>query len=253
MCSTQPKPWASAPIGSGEMPLGAGPCATLVYNGLVKLAQLVQIPFILAAAFFVYAFVATAKDGETRRACTSLCALRPNYAAQERRAPDFELPTMNGGTRRLSDYRGDVVILNFWTKTCTPCLEEMPSLARLGHALAKRKGVHLLTVTTDESAEDARSTLRSLFGSDPPFEVLIDPEARVVTDRFGTKLFPETWFIDPKGVIRARVDGPRDWSNPLVLEFASTLRYPVACDIEFSGGKARGTLAGLCDEVAAGF
>lgn len=225
----------------------------LGYNVAVKPAQLVQIPFILVASFFVYAFVATAKDGETRRTCASACALRPNYAGNDRRAPDFELPRMNGGTRKLSDYRGDVVILNFWTKTCAPCLEEMPSLAQLGQSLAKRKGVRLVTITTDESAEDARSTLRSLFGGDPPFEVLIDSEARIVSDRFGTKLFPETWFIDPKGVVRARVDGARDWSNPLVISYAETLRYPVPCDIEFSGGKPRGNLAGLCEDVAAGF
>lgn len=206
--------------------------------------------FIVLASFFVYAFVATAKDGETRRSCSSLCALRPNYAAQNRLAPDFELPALGGGTRRLSDYRGEVVILNFWTKTCGPCLEEMPSLAKLGQALAKRKGVRLVTITTDESAEDAAATLRSLFGSPPSFEVLIDPEASVVTDKFGTKLFPETWFIDPEGVIRARVDGARDWSNPLVIDFLESLRSPLSCGIEFAGGKARGEFAGLCEEIA---
>lgn len=216
-------------------------------------AQLAQVAFIVVASFFVYAFVATAKDGETRRTCSSLCAMRPNYAAQNRRAPDFELPRLGGGTRKLSDYRGEVVILNFWTKTCAPCLEEMPALAKLGQALAKRPGVRLVTITTDESAADAEGTLKSLLGGPPPFEVLIDPEATVVADKFGTKLFPETWFIDPDGVIRARVDGARDWSNPLVVTFAESLKGPLQCGIEFGGGKPRGEFAPLCEDVAPAF
>lgn len=216
-------------------------------------AQLAQVAFIVLASFFVYAFVATAKDGETRRSCSSLCAMRPNYAAQNRRAPEFELPRLGGGSRKLSDYRGEVVLLNFWTKTCAPCLEEMPALAKLGQSLAKRPGIRLVTITTDESAEDAERTLKSLFGGAPPFEVLIDPEATVVADKFGTKLFPETWFIDPEGIIRARVDGARDWSNPLVVTFAESLQSPLRCGIEFGAGKPRGEFAGICEDVAPAF
>ena len=98
-------------------------------------AKAVELLFIGCAALGVYGFVTAAKDGETRRSCTSLCALRPDYAARNRLAPDFELPSMNGGKVRLSSFRGKVVILNFWTKTCRPCLEEMPSVSDLGKAL----------------------------------------------------------------------------------------------------------------------
>lgn len=215
----------------------------------MKLASAAQIAFIVAASLFVYSFVATAKDGETRRACASLCALKPHYAHQNRRAPDFELPNLQGKTRKLSDYRGKVVILNFWSKSCPPCLEEMPSLASLGHSLSGRDDIVLLTITTDESAEDARSTLTSLLGTQAPFEVLIDPDAEVVTDKFGSKLYPETWFIDGDGIIRARVDGARDWSSALTLSFAESLASPLACNMHFDGQKPSGSDAGLCKEM----
>jgi thiol-disulfide isomerase/thioredoxin len=218
----------------------------------VKAAQLAQVAFIALASFLVYAFVATAKDGETRRSCTALCSLLPNYSAQNRLAPNFELKTLTGETRRLSDYRGEVVVLNFWTKTCGPCLEEMPSLAKFAHTLKQSGGMRLVTITTDDSAEDARATLQSLLGSEPPFEVLVDPDAKVVGDLFGTTLYPETWFIDPDGIIRARIDGARDWSKPLALEFAESLRGPMQCDVEFAAGEPRGPLAGLCEEIAPG-
>jgi len=219
----------------------------------VKAAQIAQVVVIVLAAFGVYGFVSTIKDSEVRRACSALCALKPDYAGRNRLAPDFELPRMKGGKAKLSDYRGKVVILNFWTKTCRPCLEEMPSLATLGKALGPHSDVVLLTITTDESAEDAKATLKSVLGSsDPPFEVLIDAEASVVRDKYGTKLFPETWYVDKSGVIRARFDGPREWDSPLPLDIAKSLSTPLPCDVTYARGRATGEHAGFCAELAPG-
>jgi len=215
----------------------------------MALAKLVELAFIGCAALGVYGFVTAAKDGETRRSCTSLCALRPDYAARNRLAPDFELPSINGNKVRLSSYRGKVVILNFWTKTCRPCLEEMPSIADLAKALKAHPNVALLTITTDEDAKDARDTMKSVLGGgDPPFEVLIDSESSVVRDKYGTKLFPETWFIDKQGIIRARFDGGRSWASPMVIDLAGSLNNPIQCDVAFEAGQPRGPMASLCGE-----
>jgi peroxiredoxin len=212
-------------------------------------ARVVELTFIACAAAGVYGFVTAAKDGETRRSCTSLCALRPAYAAQNRLAPDFELPSINGGKVKLSSFRGKVVILNFWTKTCRPCLEEMPSIADLAKALKAHPDVVLLTITTDENAADARDTMKSVLGGgDPPFEVLVDAESETVRDKYGTKLFPETWFIDQQGVIRARFDGSRSWASPLTIDLAESLKNPIQCSIRFDAGKPQGPQASLCGE-----
>src|SRR6186713_613473 len=201
-------------------------------------ARAVELTVILCAAVGVYGFVTAAKDGETRRSCTSLCGLQPAYAARNRLAPEFELPSINGGKVRLSSYRGKVVILNFWTKTCRPCLEEMPSIADLAKALKAHPNVALVTITTDEDAKDARDTMKSVLGGgDPPFEVLIDAESSAVREKYGTKLFPETWFIDPEGVIRARFDGGRSWASPLTVDLALSLMNPLTCTVDFEGGK----------------
>jgi len=212
-------------------------------------AKLLELAFIGCAALGVYGFVTAAKDGETRRSCTSLCALRPDYAARNRLAPDFELPSIKGPKVRLSSYRGKVVILNFWTKTCRPCLEEMPSIADLAKALKAHPNVALVTVTTDDDAQDARDTLKSVLGGgEPPFEVLVDSEASVVREKYGTKLFPETWFIDQQGVIRARFDGGRAWATPMTIDLAESLNNPLVCEVVFEGGKPRGPMASLCGE-----
>lgn len=214
-------------------------------------AKVAQFTCIALAAVGVYSFVSTARDGETRRGCTPLCAMRPDYAARNRTAPDFELPKIGGGTARLSAYRGKTVILNFWTKTCRPCLEEMPSLAALGKALAPHPDVVLLTITTDESVEDARETLKSVLGgAEPPFVVMVDPDAKIVADKFGTKLFPETWFIDGQGVIRARIDGGREWNAALTIDLAKSFGNPLQCGVLFHDQRAQGPFANLCGEVA---
>ncbi len=212
-------------------------------------AKIVELAFIGCAALGVYGFVTTVKDSETRRSCTSLCALQPDYAARNRLAPDFELPSINGPKVKLSSFRGKVVILNFWTKTCRPCLEEMPSIADLAKALKAHPNVVLLTITTDEDAVDARDTMKSVLGGgEPPFEVLIDSESSIVRDKYGTKLFPETWFIDPQGVIRARFDGGRSWASPLIIDLAESLNNPIQCQVAFDGRKPQGPMANLCGE-----
>jgi len=212
-------------------------------------AKLIELAFIGCAALGVYGFVTAAKDGETRRSCTSLCALRPDYAARNRLAPDFELPSINGGKVKLSSFRGKAVILNFWTKTCRPCLEEMPSIADLAKALRAHPDVALITITTDESIADARDTMKSVLGGgDPLFEVLVDSESSIVRDKYGTKLFPETWFIDQQGIIRARFDGGRSWASPLTIDLAESLNNPIQCAVTFESGKPQGPMASLCGE-----
>jgi len=143
-----------------------------------------------------------------------------NYMGDDRRAPDFSLPDKDGHHWRLEDHRGKVVIMNFWSITCRPCVEEMPTLIELADMLEGRDDVEVVTVTVDESW----SQVASLFPRDTSLKVLFDPEKEVVRGRFGTRLYPETWFIDPDGIIRLRVDGPRDWSSPVILDLIGALK-----------------------------
>ena len=212
-------------------------------------AVLAQVGFIAVAALGVYAFVGAAQHDMRRASCSALCRLQPAYAGADRRAPDFELPDMEGHPVRLSSYRGKVVVLNFWTKTCGPCLDEMPSVAELATISHNRSDFVVLTVTTDDGPDAVRDTLKvTLKGGDVPFPVLFDPEMSVVGARYGTHLFPETWIIDPEGVIRARFDGSKDWSTPLAVEVVEKLGRPGACPVEFFKSAPHGQFAGLCED-----
>lgn len=211
-------------------------------------ATLAQLLFIILAAAAVYAFVGAAQHDMKRAGCTALCKMSPAYAGSDRIAPDFELPDMDGKPVRLSQFRGKVVFLNFWTKTCNPCMEEMPSLAELARIGQNRKDFVVLTVSTDDGPEAVRDTLKVILQGETPFPVLFDPDSKVVLEKYGTRLFPETWIIDPNGVIRARFDGARDWSKALAVEVGEQVGKAGACPIEFFDSAPRGRFAGLCDD-----
>jgi peroxiredoxin len=210
---------------------------------------LLQVGFVVVAALLVYGFVAVSKEGETRRVCSAPCYLDPDYLAADRRAPDFALKDLSGNTVTLQSLRGKVVVLNFWTKTCGPCLEEMPELVELTKILHDRSDVAVLAVSIDDGPEDVKPTLQTVLHGDPPFQVLFDPDAKIVAGKYGTRLYPETWFIDKRGVIRARFDGAREWANPLVVNFIDSLRQGDYCAAKIDGRTLVGNAAKICDEM----
>jgi peroxiredoxin len=196
-----------------------------------------QVGFVVAAAVLVYSFVAVAREAETRRKCSSICLLHPNYAGADRKMPSFKLGDMNGKEVSSEAFLGKVLILNFWTKTCGPCLQEMPELVELAKILRGRTDVALVTISTDEGPSDVVDTLKSVIREDAPFPILFDPDSKVVSGKFGTHLFPETWIVDPRGVIRARFDGAREWSSSMVVELIEDLRAGAYCPVKFREGK----------------
>ncbi len=210
-----------------------------------------QVAFVLAAAALVYGFVGVTREAELRRRCNAACLLHPNYMGADRKAPAFELRDLSGKTVTLKQYEGKVVVLNFWTKTCGPCLEEMPELAELAKVLRDKPDVAVITISIDETAQEASGTLKSILKEDPPFITLMDPENKIVKGKFGTTLFPETWIIDKRGVIRARFDGAKEWGNPAVVEFVEQLRGGGYCPVDIApkGNRVEifGPAAKLCE------
>lgn len=219
---------------------------------MVNLA--IQLAFLALAFVTVFGFVRAANNDQMRALCSATCTFGPAYTGRNRTAPDFTLPDLNGQQVSLSSYRGKVVILNFWASWCEPCREEMPAFARLALMLEGRKDIALVTVSTDEDIEAAKDTLATLFAADEelkqklpkgkiPFPVLLDPEVRVVTEKYGTTKYPETWIIDEDGFIRARFDGARDWGGARGLSVLKAVERGPGCLAEFKDGKPANKLS----------
>lgn len=140
----------------------------------------------------------------------------PHYLGYERMAPDVEFTRPDGTTWSLRDQRGKVVVMNFWSITCRPCIEEMPSVEMLAQMADQRFGgnVEVVAVSTD-AGWDAVS---GVLPPNPTLNHLFDPDKSIVEGVFGTQLYPETWIVDADGVIRFRYDGARDWASPIMLD-----------------------------------
>jgi cytochrome c biogenesis protein CcmG, thiol:disulfide interchange protein DsbE len=121
-------------------------------------------------------------------------------------APALELPRLSGvGTASLEDYRGKVVVLNFWASWCEPCREESPLLDRW-HGRIKRAGGTVLGVDALDIDQDARDFIRR-YGLSYPMLRDGDGDSR---ESFGIVGFPETFVIDRRGRIAAVRRGPVD-------------------------------------------
>jgi peroxiredoxin len=118
-------------------------------------------------------------------------------------APDFALPNLAGETVRLSDLRGQVVLVNFWGTYCPPCKEEMPDLQQLyeRHGLA---GFTMLAVDVEEPAGVVR-TFRDQYSL--TFPILLSDDASV-NPTFGIRALPTSWLVDQAGVLRSVWVGP---------------------------------------------
>ena len=125
-------------------------------------------------------------------------------------APDFHLQTQEGRVVSLSDFRGKVVMVHFWATWCPPCVEEIPTLDNLYRALSGRD-FELLAICVDEGGAAAVAPFIRKNKLNLP--VFFDPE-RSIAGLYGTYKFPETYIVDRQGVVRLKVIGPRDWSDP---------------------------------------
>ncbi len=127
-------------------------------------------------------------------------------------APDFALPDLEGELHGLADFRGRVVVLNFWATWCPPCIDEMPSLERLHEALGDR-GVAVIAISVDERFSDVPTFVKKF---NLTFPVLYD-EGKKVSRKYQSFRYPETYILDRDGRLKSKVVGPRDWSAPTVI------------------------------------
>ncbi|MBA2485590.1 MAG: TlpA family protein disulfide reductase [Nitrospira sp.] len=125
-------------------------------------------------------------------------------------APNFLLKDSEGFNVALDQFRGKVVLLNFWATWCGPCKIEMPAMERLYRSFS-RKEFEILAVSTDAQGAVVTRPFQQEAGF--TFPVLHDADFRIGL-RYGARQLPMTFLIDRQGIIRNRIPGARDWNTP---------------------------------------
>ncbi len=117
-------------------------------------------------------------------------------------APDFQVTRFNGDTLRLSDLRGQVVVLNFWASWCPPCRREMPAFEDAWLA-SRDDGVVFVGLASNDLESDARAFAQHV-GVTYPLGLDLDG---AVADAYLVRVMPTTYFIDRDGLLQRKLSG----------------------------------------------
>ena len=132
--------------------------------------------------------------------------------------PDLSLLNTENQKTSLSDFRGKVVLVNFWASWCGPCITEIPSLRDLYNKMAD-KPFEILAVNIKEGKFKVHKFTRLV---EMPFPVLLDQNGKIFED-WNAMVLPTSYLLDAEGTIRYWVQGPVEWTSVEVLDVINKL------------------------------
>ena len=131
-------------------------------------------------------------------------------------APDFTITADNGQTVSLTDFKGKLLVLNFWASWCPPCVQETPSLSQFAATYAP-KGVVVLGISVDKDEKAYKNFIQRFK---PNF--LTAREFKIHED-YGTFMYPETYIINSKGKVLHKLAEPVEWMDPRMTQLIDSL------------------------------
>lgn len=140
--------------------------------------------------------------------------------AEPRAVPDVDFRDAAGGEHRLGDWKGRVILVNYWATWCAPCRQEMPSLDRLQAAMGGERFA-VLTIATGRNALPAIERFFAETGV-THLPVLLDPRSALARAA-GVAGLPATVLIDAEGREIGRVIGEADWASPEAMALIDAL------------------------------
>lgn len=134
-------------------------------------------------------------------------------------APDFELQSVIGTNTKLSDYRGKVVILNFWASWCPPCKAEIPELVNY-YETHKNEQIEIVGVNLTKSESNPSVVKDFVKNNSMTFPILLDEQGKI-GDLYQTITIPTSYIIDKNGVIQDKYVGAMSYET--INKFVSSI------------------------------
>ena len=130
-------------------------------------------------------------------------------------APSFNITADNGHTVSVPNFKGKLLVLNFWASWCGPCIEETPSLTKFAQDYAD-KGVVVLGISVDQDEKAYKNFLQKY---QPGFLTVRDSK---IHEDFGTFMYPETYIIDAQGKVLLKIAEAANWTDPKIADFVKS-------------------------------
>jgi thiol-disulfide isomerase/thioredoxin len=150
--------------------------------------------------------------------CTAFtgCTDTPSGGFAGKPAPDF---TVNDAGKNVSlrDYRGKIVLLNFWATWCPPCVQELPSLVRLQQQLGNKATIMAVSVDVDEGA------YKKFVASHDVPPLTLRGSKDTIDQLYSPTGYPESYVVDRNGTIRRKFIGPQRWDSQEFIDYLSKL------------------------------
>lgn len=163
-----------------------------------RLYQIGLFAAFLAVVGGFYLFSTASHSGGTQDRSPENTRLTSQGSLQGQDAPDFELEQMNGETFRLSDHRGEVIVVNFWATWCPPCKKEIPGFVELQNEFGS-EGVLFVGVSLDEGGFDAVRPFAEKMDINYP---LVVDDGTVASKYGGVRALPTSFVVGPEGKIQ---------------------------------------------------
>jgi thiol-disulfide isomerase/thioredoxin len=129
----------------------------------------------------------------------------------DRPAPSFTLESLDGTVHSLESLRGQTLFVNLWATWCPPCRREFPAMIELSRQMEGRP-FRIVAIAVDDEEEALRNFLTEVGADESSILVLRDPD-RTVSGDFGTELLPESYFVDADGIVVAKFENERVWTE----------------------------------------
>ena len=178
-----------------------------IRNNTTLLALILMVTVLLSGCSFNSDTQTTDQSGSARGNKAG------SPANNSQAAPEIVLEDLEGKTVRLSDYRGKVVILNFWASWCPPCKAEMPELEQVALEYNQGSEAVLVTVNLTDGARETPAKARQYIQDNRfTMPVLLDTSGKAADD-YNITSIPTTIIVDKQGNIGTRFSGPATKTN----------------------------------------